>query len=61
MSALPPIADMCSAIAHVCFVPIADIDRRLGNVCLVPSGTFLILCSGYIFPVRFAIQKPPLR
>ena len=25
MSALPPIADMCSAQAHVCFVPIADI------------------------------------
>ena len=25
MSALPPIADMCSALAHVCFVPIADI------------------------------------
>ena len=25
MSALPPKADMCSALAHVCFVPIADI------------------------------------
>jgi hypothetical protein len=25
MSALPPIADMCSALAHVRFVPIADI------------------------------------
>jgi hypothetical protein len=25
MSALPPIADMCSALAHVCFGPIADI------------------------------------
>jgi hypothetical protein len=25
MSALHPIADMCSALAHVCFVPIADI------------------------------------
>jgi hypothetical protein len=24
-SALPPIADMCSATRHVCFVPIADI------------------------------------
>ena len=27
MSALPPIADMCGALAHVCFVPIADIPR----------------------------------
>ena len=25
MSALPPKADICSALAHVCFVPIADI------------------------------------
>jgi hypothetical protein len=29
MSALPPKADMCSALAHVCFGPIADIDREL--------------------------------
>ena len=28
MSALPPIADMCSAEAHVCFGPIADIAQR---------------------------------
>ena len=27
MSALPPIADICSAQAHVRFVPIADIDH----------------------------------
>src|SRR5215470_7785467 len=26
MSALPPKADMCSAIRHVCFGPIADIE-----------------------------------
>ena len=26
MSALPPKADMCGALAHVCFVPKADID-----------------------------------
>ncbi|MGB8677370.1 MAG: hypothetical protein WCD59_06650, partial [Pseudolabrys sp.] len=25
MSALPPKADMCGALAHVCFVPLADI------------------------------------
>ena len=29
MSALPPKADMCSALAYVCFGPIADIDRLL--------------------------------
>ena len=28
MSALPPKADMCGALAHVRFVPIADIMRR---------------------------------
>jgi len=28
MSALPPKADMCSALGDVCFVPIADI--RIG-------------------------------
>jgi hypothetical protein len=27
MSALPPKADMCGALAHVCFVPIADIEE----------------------------------
>jgi len=27
MSALPPKADMCGALAHVCFVPIADIRK----------------------------------
>jgi hypothetical protein len=26
MSALPPKADMCGALAHVCFGPKADID-----------------------------------
>ena len=25
MSALPPKADMCGALAHICFVPQADI------------------------------------
>jgi hypothetical protein len=27
MSALPPKADICSALVHVCFGPIADIAR----------------------------------
>ena len=30
MSALHPKADMCSALAHVCFGPIADIRRAKG-------------------------------
>ena len=31
MSALPPKADMCSALANVCFVPISDIRLRCIN------------------------------
>jgi len=30
VSALRPKADMCSALAHVCFVPIADIGHSIG-------------------------------
>ena len=35
MSALPPKADMCSALVHVRFVPIADIDgdSRMSALC----------------------------
>ena len=29
MSALPPKADMCGALAHVCFVPIADMREMI--------------------------------
>ena len=36
MSALPPIADMCSAQANVRFVPIADIDK-LHHVLVMSS------------------------
>jgi hypothetical protein len=32
MSALPPKADMCSALAHVCFGPIADIRRNWNEI-----------------------------
>jgi hypothetical protein len=39
MSALPPKADVCSALAHVCFEPKADIgDTEFG----VEAGTDLI-------------------
>ena len=36
MSALPPIADMCSALGHVRFVPIADMVDCL-RVVLIPN------------------------
>jgi hypothetical protein len=36
MSALPPKADMCSALAHVCFGPKADIAHLVDD--LVGSG-----------------------
>ena len=37
MSALPPKADMCSALAHVCFGPIADIMRLKFNGRFTPQ------------------------
>ena len=38
MSALPPIADICSALAHVCFVPIADMVGRTLSVKTLNVG-----------------------
>ena len=38
MSALPPKADMCSALAHVCFGPIADISQSTAPF-IIESGT----------------------
>ena len=38
MSALPPKADMCIAIAHVCFVPIADIPVRSHTTLVIVTG-----------------------
>jgi hypothetical protein len=38
MSALSPIADMCSALAHVRFVPTADITDAIDRPVLVASG-----------------------
>ena len=35
MSALHPIADMCSALAHVCFVPKADMAAKLLSLDLL--------------------------
>jgi hypothetical protein len=39
MSALPPKADMCSALAHVRYVPKADICSALGRVTTLLSAT----------------------
>jgi hypothetical protein len=36
MSALPPKADMCSALAHVCFGPIADMAQLFDH--LISAG-----------------------
>src|SRR5215471_19510568 len=43
MSALPPKADMCSALAHVRFGPIADIKNQ---ICHASMFAFLVLISG---------------
>ena len=45
MSALPPIADICSAQAHVRFVPIADILNAsiMGYPCRVTLGAQSLL------------------
>ena len=46
MSALPPIADMCSAQAHVRFVPKADFPIQLHtfSVCLITRHNERQLC-----------------
>jgi hypothetical protein len=36
VSALPPTADMCSALAHVCFGPKADMCGARVHVCFGP-------------------------
>jgi hypothetical protein len=38
MSVLPPIADMCSALAHVRFGPEADSRRYFHDVCFTPNS-----------------------
>ena len=53
MSALPPIADMCSALAHVRFVPIADICHILLDH-LVAAVTKHLGCVGAA-PPRYAL------
>jgi hypothetical protein len=43
MSALPPKADMCSALRYVCFGPIADIETV--SVAKVLALTFECRCA----------------
>src|SRR5262245_18113293 len=38
MSALAPRADMCSALAHVCFGSKADICGAISHVCVTPNS-----------------------
>jgi hypothetical protein len=46
MSALPPKADMCSALAHVRFVPIADIaPAELKRASYEPTSEFMLICN----------------
>jgi hypothetical protein len=48
MSALTPKADMCGALAYVCFVPIADIH----SISMVVSASML---GGIVRPSAFAV------
>jgi hypothetical protein len=43
MSALPPKADMCSALAHVCFGPKADIAPNRQSIYLLGTRPFTAL------------------
>jgi hypothetical protein len=61
MSALPPKADMCSALADVCFGPKADIPTKHRIVVFEPvvarNNRFLLMdadCSNYLQPLGLA-------
>jgi hypothetical protein len=58
MSALPPKADMCSALGHVRFVPIADTDwspvHFKWHLYVLLSKTFNDICS---FTHRLFLQR----
>jgi hypothetical protein len=52
MSALPPKADTCSALAHVRFGPIADILSNIGYPLFIdlsyPFGDLKLLCTDFL-------------
>jgi len=51
MSALPPKADMCGALAHVCFGPIADIAQKHSSAWWKIGNTArgLAFCCARVF------------
>ena len=53
MSALPPIADICSAQAHVRFVPKADI----GKAYSITSSARLSTDGGTVMPSALAVLR----
>jgi hypothetical protein len=56
MSALPPIADMCSAFVHVRFVPKADNREATRAYEKTASGNGQKHWSGHVRPVRGAVD-----
>jgi hypothetical protein len=48
MSALPPKADMCVALTHVCFGPIVDMERELKSHAWLQAYAYLEVASGSI-------------
>ena len=57
MSALPPIADMCSALANIRFVPIADIrENDMRETERLPRSGLSEIQSGAIKPVSPGTQ-----
>jgi hypothetical protein len=53
MSTLPPKADMCAALAYVCFGPIADIAGPYS----INSSARLIDVFGRLRPTAFAVRS----
>jgi hypothetical protein len=57
MSALPPIADMCSALANIRFLPIADIrENNMRETERPPRSGLSEIQSGAIKPVSPGTQ-----
>jgi len=56
MSALPPKADVCSAIVHVCFGPIADIARHSINSSARERSEYGIVRPRALAVVRLIIN-----
>src|SRR5262245_31047535 len=59
MSALPPKADMCSALAHVCFGPIADMIKRQLHQMKSPGTAPGLVFSTFHFAAYLNQGGPP--